>query len=139
MQDGVYGEIVKWLAILVSTLMFVASDGLASNVWEERSVLLTLLVVFLGCSAYVLFAFLCSVLPLAVVSGLVNTGIVAGAILWGFMIKGQILDWHQKAVVACALLTVAVAGTRPLFVRATDGLTTSAVRQPADPGLGFPE
>jgi drug/metabolite transporter (DMT)-like permease len=132
MQDSLYSEIVKWSAVLVSTLLFVASDGLASNVWEERSVLLTLLVAVLGISAYALFAFLCSVLPLAVVSGLVNTGIVAGAILWGFMIKGQSLDWHQKVVVGCALLTVAVAASRPLFVKAKDGMATTAVSKLAE-------
>jgi drug/metabolite transporter (DMT)-like permease len=126
MQDSLYSEVVKWMAVLVSTLLFVISDGLASNIWEERSVRLTVLVALLGISAYALFAFLCSVLPLAVVSGLVNTGIVAGAILWGFMIKGQSLDWHQKVVVGCALLTVAVAGSRPLFVNANDDIATTA-------------
>jgi drug/metabolite transporter (DMT)-like permease len=130
MQDSLYSEIIKWLAVLVSTVLFVMSDGLASNVWEERSIKLTLLVALLGISAYVLFAFLCSVLPLAIVSGLVNTGIVAGAILWGFMVKGQSLDWHQKVVVGCALITVAVAASRPICMKAKDDIATTAV-----PGL----
>jgi drug/metabolite transporter (DMT)-like permease len=120
MQASMVTEIIKWLAVFGSIGLLVTCDGLASNTWDERSVRLVLLVGFCGCSGYVLFAYLCSVLPLAIVSGLVNTGIVAGAILWGMFLKGQSLDRHQKVVVGCALLTIGVAASRPFWVQTKD-------------------
>lgn len=99
-------DIIMWSVVLLCSGMFILCDGLSAHWGKTGSSRSPAYVMLLSPLSYWAFAFINTRLSLAVTGALVNTIVVAGAILVGAIVFKEEVSSLQYVGIALALIAV---------------------------------
>ena len=99
-------DLVVWIVVLFCAAMFTLCDGLSAHWGKTGSGRSLAIVMLLSPLSYWAFAFINTRLNLAVTGALVNTIVVAGAVLVGAVVFKEEVSSTQYVGIALALVSV---------------------------------
>lgn len=99
-------HLLKWLLIVGSALIFIASDSLSANWGKTGHRLSFILVLLLAPLGYLMFGLLNKKISLGASSGLVNIMMVLGGVLVGVLWFQEMLTLRQGIGVGLGIVAI---------------------------------